>query len=204
LVESGVDGSWRVPGTFLEALEARDKRQSREVPVAVEVLATTRIDQLAAVDGATWLDRQLIGSEGAVLVRAAGFGAEVKAALKQRQQWLIEQQLAEAQGDGIVYRANFLTVLRRRELSRVAAQVSRELGLPYTAFGSEKRIEWTYHRRLDLASGRFAVIARARDFTLVPWRPVLERSVGKTVAGIARGERISWEVGRPRPGPTVG
>ena len=122
-------------------------------------------------------------------VRASGFGAEVKAALKQRQQWLIEQQLAEPQGDGIVYRANLLTVLRRRELSRVAAQVSRELGLPYTAFGSEKRIEGTYHRRLDLASGRFAVIARARDFTLVPWRPVLDRSLGKTVAGIVKGER---------------
>ncbi len=204
LVEREADGSWHVPGNFREAVEARDKRQSREAPVAVDILSTARIDQLAAVDGATWLDRQLIGGEGEVAVRGFGFGSEVKAALKQRQQWLIERQLAEPQGDGIVYRANLLAVLRRRELSRVAAQVSRELGLPYTAFSGEKRIEGTYHRRLDLASARFAVIARARDFTLVPWRPVLDRSLGNAVAGIVKGGGISWEVGRRRPGPTVG
>jgi hypothetical protein len=198
------DGTWRVPGDFREAVEARDKRQSWEAPVTVEVLSADRIDRLSVVDGATWLDRQLLGGEGEVAVRGSGFGSEVKAALKQRQQWLIEQKLAEPQGDGIAYRANLLAVLQRRELLRVAAQVSREVGLPYTAFSGEKRIEGTYRRRLDLASGRFAVIARARDFTLVPWRPVLDRSLGNAVAGIVKGGGISWEVGRRRPGPTVG
>jgi hypothetical protein len=203
VVERDPDGSWRVPSNFLEAVEARDKQHVREAPVAVEVLSTDRIDQLAVVDGATWLDRRLLGGGDEVAVRSSGFGKEVRAALKLRQQWLIEQKLAEAQGDGIVYRANLLTVLRRRDLSRVAAQVSRELGLPYTEFGGEKRIEGTYHRRLDLASGRFAVIARARDFTLVPWRPVLDRSPGKIVSGIVRGNVISWTIGRSRSGPSV-
>lgn len=204
LAERDTGGSWRLPSNFLQAVEARDKRHIREAPVAVEVLATARIDRLAGVDGETWLDRQLLGGEGGPSVRASGFGGEVRTALKQRQQWLIEQKLAEPQSNSIVYRANLLTVLRRRELSRVAAQVSRELGLPYTEFGAEKRIEGTYHRRLDLASGRLAVIARARDFTLVPWRPVLDRSLGNAVAGIVKGGGISWDVGRRRPGPAVG
>jgi hypothetical protein len=47
-----------------------------------------------------------------------------------------------------------------------------------------------------MASGRFAVIEKSREFTLVPWRPELERCVGKLVSGIVRGDGISWTVGR--------
>ena len=65
-----------------------------------------------------------------------------------------------------------------------------------------ERIEGVYRRRLDLASGRFAVIEKSREFTLVPWRPVLERNLGKPVAGIARSDAISWTLGRQR-GPSI-
>ncbi|HEX6958292.1 MAG TPA: DUF3363 domain-containing protein [Ferrovibrio sp.] len=57
--------------------------------------------------------------------------------------------------------------------------------------------------RCDLASGRFAVIEKGREFTLAPWRPVLECSLGKQVSGIARGETISWTLGRQRSGPSI-
>jgi hypothetical protein len=42
---------------------------------------------------------------------------------------LIEQQLAEREGDDVVYRSNMVSVLRQRELTRIAARLSRELGL---------------------------------------------------------------------------
>jgi hypothetical protein len=45
------------------------------------------------------------------------------------------------------------------------------------------RIEGIYRRHVDLASGRFAVIEKSREFTLVLWRPVLERNLGKSVSG---------------------
>ncbi|WP_245322689.1 DUF3363 domain-containing protein, partial [Bradyrhizobium valentinum] len=44
----------------------------------------------------------------------------------------------------------------------------------------------------------FALIERARDFSLVPWRPVLERAKGQAVTGVAGGEGISWAVGIKR------
>lgn len=53
-------------------------------------------------------------------------------------------------------------------------------------------------------SARYAVIAKAREFTLVPWRPVLERQLGRTVLGIDRGGAISWTFGRGRQGPEIG
>ena len=50
---------------------------------------------------------------------------------------------------------------------------------------------------------KHAVIERSRDFTLVPWRPVLERAVGKPVSGIMRASGISWTIGRGQSGPSI-
>ena len=47
-------------------------------------------------------------------------------------------------------------------------------------------------------SGKYALVERSREFTLVPWRPVIEKELGKQVAGLIRGDGISWELGRQR------
>src|SRR3546814_1194514 len=96
-----------------------------------------------------------------------------------------------------------LGLLRRRELARVAGQLSGELGLRYAETEPGERIEGIYRRRLDLASGRFALIEKSREFRLVPWRPVLERNLGKTVSGNTRGDTIFWSLGRKRSGPGI-
>lgn len=190
IVERTAEGAWKIPTGFLEAIEALGQARFRKSPVAVEVLTTTRVEHLIKLDGATWLDRQLVYEEASG-VRDSGFGREVKSALLQRRQWLIGQGLAEQQAGQTIYCSHMLATLGRRELNRVAAQISGELGLPYVELGDAKRIEGTYRRRLDLVSGRFAVIERARDFTLVPWRPVLDRCLGRTVNEIARSKAIS-------------
>jgi hypothetical protein len=66
-----------------------------------------------------------------------------------------------------------------------------------------ERIEGRIARRIDLESGSFAVVERSRDFTLVPWRDVLERNIGKAASGIMRTDGISWQFGRGRAGPTI-
>jgi hypothetical protein len=58
-------------------------------------------------------------------------------------------------------------------------------------------------RHVDTVSGRLALIQNAREFTLVPWRPVLERQIGKPVAGIMRADGVSWTFGRSRSGPSI-
>jgi hypothetical protein len=88
-------------------------------------------------------------------------------------------------------------------MTRAGTQLSGELGLDYAEARSGERVEGIYRRSLDLASGRFAVIEKCREFTLVPWRPVLERSLGKQVSGIVRGETVSWTLGRQRGGPSI-
>jgi hypothetical protein len=48
----------------------------------------------------------------------------------------------------------------------------------------------------QLASGRFAMIHDGLGFSLVPWRPVLEKEIGREVMGVMRGGDISWQLGR--------
>lgn len=201
-VEREPDGTWIIPSDHLERAAAFERSQARLAPVTIETLSTLPLEHQAGNDGATWLDRELI-AETPTVTRDAGFGRELREALARRRQWLIEQELARAEQDRIIYRANLLGLLRRRELGRIGAQLSGELGLHYAEPQPGGRIEGVYRRRLDLASGRFALIEKSREFTLVPWRPILERNLGQEVSGIARGDMISWTLGRQRRGPSI-
>lgn len=201
-VERESDGSWIIAPDHLERAASYDRTRARSAPVVVETLSALPLDRQVSAGATTWLDRELIADEPTPL-RDGGFGREVRQALARRRQWLVEQGLARQERDRIVYRANLLGLLRRRELTRVAGQLSEELGLPYAEPKAGARIAGVYRRRIDLASGRFALIEKSREFTLVPWRPVLERSLGKQVSGVARDEAISWSFGRKRRGPGV-
>jgi type IV secretory pathway VirD2 relaxase len=196
------DGMWVVGASHLEIAADYERRLARRLPVQVETLSVLPIERQRTAIGVTWLDRELTGSSPEV-VRDAGFGREVNEALARRRQWLIEQDLAKEEGAQTIYRASVLNLLRRREMSNVAGQLSADLGSAYRETQGGDRVEGVYRRSLDLVSGKFALIEKSREFTLVPWRPMLERSLGKNVSGIVRGEQVSWTLGRQRSGPEV-
>ena len=201
-VEREPDGSWIIAPDHLDRAAAYEARQLRDRPVTVEMLSAVPLERLPRADAATWLDRELIAGAPEP-VRDAGFGGEVRAAQAVRRQWLLTEGLAEARDGGTVYRAGMVETLRRRELLRVAGQLSDELGLPFVETKAGERIEGTLRRAVDMTSGRYALIERSREFTLVPWREVLERHVGKSVSGILRGDGINWTLGRGRSGPVI-
>jgi hypothetical protein len=81
----------------------------------------------------------------------------------------------------------------------VGGQLSGELGLRFVEAKPNQRIEGTFKRSLDLTSGKYALIEKARDFTRVPWRPELEKYLGRSVSGLMRESgSISWSLGRSR------
>ncbi|MBV9510951.1 MAG: relaxase/mobilization nuclease and DUF3363 domain-containing protein [Caulobacteraceae bacterium] len=196
------DGTWIIAPDHVDRAAAFERQQAQAAPVVVRTLSAWPLDRQMTSDGATWLDRELVAEHPKPL-RDAGFGREVRAAQAQRRQWLIAEGLAREEQDRIVYRANLLATLRRRELARVGGQLSEELGLGYVETRPGDRVEGVYRRPVELASGRYALIEKSREFTLVPWRPVLERHLGREVAGVARGETINWTIGRGRGGPSV-
>ncbi len=201
-VERRGDGSWIIAADHLERAAAYETARIREAPVTVAVLSTQPLETMVEADAATWLDRELTTATPEPL-RDAGFGRDVRQAQQQRRQWLIAQGFAEEASGGISYPNGMLAALQRRELLRVAGQLAEDLKLPFAETPRGGRVEGVYRRSVDLASGRFAVIERSREFTLVPWRPVLDRHLGKAVSGIQRGEGISWTIGRGRGGPSI-
>jgi type IV secretory pathway VirD2 relaxase len=200
-VERMPDGSWKIDADHLDKVLAFERRVAAARPVEIETLAERPVLELVRHNGVTWLDEQHVAKEPEVLGR--GFGAQVRQALALRGQWLIDEDLAWRDGDTVRFRADLLTELRRRELRQVADQLSKELGLGYAEHRGGA-IEGIYRKAVQVGAAKYAVIEKSREFTLVPWRPVLEKQIGRTVTGIDRGGAISWTFGRQRSGPEIG
>ena len=196
-VERQPDGSWTIGPDHLERAQAYEERLARDRPVAVVLLSGLPLERLEGYDGATWLDQELTAGEPLPL-RDAGFGREVRSALAARQAWLMAEGLAEERGGVVESRPDMVATLRRRELLRVAAALSAELQLPFAEAQEGMQIGGRLNRRMDLAAGPHAVIENGREFTLVPWRPVLTRAIGREVSGIVRRGSVSWTIGRER------
>ena len=126
-------------------------------------------------------------------MRGSRFGKAVKAALQRRQDHLIEEGLAEERGGTIRYRKNLLNMLRQRELQTAGEKIAKESKSTFVQTSNGERFEGVYRKPVHLASGKFAIIEKSKEFTLVPWRPVLERQRGKTVVGAIRGTSVSFE-----------
>jgi len=200
-VDRAPDGRWTIAGDHLQRVEKWEAARIRRQPVSVEILSREPIDQLVGMNALTWLDRA--NANEPPEMRDAGFGRDVRIAAGQRRQWLLQEKLADEVAGVIRYRSDTLATLQRRELQRVASGLADELGKPFAQASTGSRISGIVRRPIDLVSGRFAVIERSRDFTLVPWRPVLERQLGSTVSGIVRENGISWSIARSRGGPSI-
>lgn len=201
-VEREPDGSWVIAPDHLARAAAYEMARASDRPVAIDMLSSQSLDKLVGADAATWLDKELVAVSPEPL-RDAGFGHDACIAKDRRRQWLVAEQLADERDGRTIYRANMIATLQRRELLRVAGQLSDELGIPFAEARTGDPIEGRLGRMVELTSGRFALVEKSREFTLVPWRPVLERQIGKPVAGIMRSEGISWTIGRQRSGPSI-
>lgn len=188
---------WRIPEDYAQRAQDYDTKRSRQL--AVRVLSIIDLDAQASANGATWLDRNLI-AETPAPTRDGGFGREVRDALARRRQWLTEQGLARSESDGkmIRYQGGLLRTLTQREVLQTGEKIARERGLIFYTPAEGERISGTYRGAVQLVSGKYAMVEHSREFTLVPWRPVIEKELGRTVSGLVHDGGISWMFGRKR------
>lgn len=172
--------------------------QAGEGMMALMTRSDLDIHTQVSARGATWLDRQLVAREPTTSA-AGGFADEVRTALDARIDHLAEDGLARRQGQRVVFARGLLDTLRRRELDTAAVALAAESGLPRSEIAAGDSVTGTYRRRLDLASGRFAMIDGGLGFSLVPWSPMLERHLGQEVSGVLRATGgVDWSFGRKR------
>lgn len=169
-VSREADGSWTIAPDHIARAEAYERMLARQAPVVTETLSAQPIEQLPTHDGATWLDRGLVSGQAQPPDR--GFGTEVRQARALRQQWLVEQGLAETDGESITYRLGMLATLQQRELRRVAGQLSKELGLTFTEAQPYEHIEGKVTRNVQLGDKKFALVDLRHSYavtTLLRW-----------------------------------
>ncbi len=142
--------------------------------------------ELASADGATWLDRKLLSKEPPEF-RNKGFGAEANRALRLRQQWLIKEELMTEQNGKLVARRRLLETLQRREVVRIAVNLQKELGLTYQPLASGEPFRGQMKKTVKLASGRFAVVQKGKEFSLVPWKQAMALRKGN---GLSMGSGV--------------
>ncbi|WP_119165612.1 relaxase/mobilization nuclease domain-containing protein [Algihabitans albus] len=156
------------------------------------------LEAQVTADGATWLDRLQLARERAPL-SAGGFGAEVSAALERRIDHLEADGLAARRGGRVSFSRDLLKTLRERDLAAAAAKLEAETGLKRQKSSDGETVAGVYRQRLDLASGRFAMLDNGLGFELVPWKPQLEKHLGQSVTGaVTPGGGVDWSFGRKR------
>ncbi len=180
-------------GAIVEARIYDDAKGRRRLSLATR--SDLSIEMQVTASGATWLDRQLLAKDPPL--SGGGFGAEVRDAMEARVDHLVEEGVARRQGQRVVFARDLLATLRRRELEEATSKLAAETGLAYQPAAEGERVSGIYRQRVTLASGRFAMIDDGLGFQLVPWRPALEKELGREVRGvIAPGGNVEWSLGR--------
>ncbi|WP_082143638.1 DUF3363 domain-containing protein [Nitratireductor soli] len=196
IVERVDADQWRIPDNFESRAVGYDASRNRQA--SIRILSSFDLDQQIGSDGATWLDRRLVSGDASDLA-PAGFGQQVREAIDQRREHHVERGDATRQREGrIFYRGNLLATLREREVARVGTELATSKGLPFRAAAEGESISGKFTGSVQLSSGKFAVVEKAYEFTLVPWRPVIDRQLGREVMGVMQGGSVSWQLGRQR------
>ncbi|WP_375207674.1 DUF3363 domain-containing protein [Hyphococcus sp.] len=199
IVEREQDGSWRVPEDYLQ--RARDFERGK-ADAQVSVLSWVSLEQLPEAKARVFLDDALEARENIETV-PSGFGGEMQQAMAARRRWLLAQGLAKEEGYRFVIDRKRLALLERDCVAAEGARFSRQLGKSFEPAGEGERVTGTYRRSMDLPAGRFAVIERSKEFSLVPWREALEVRRGLEVSGVIRRGGVSWDFGKRRGGPAL-
>lgn len=183
------------PGAIVELRSWTDRRGRAGQSLWVQ--SDLALPEQVVARGATWLDRQLVSSDP--VQTGGGYGAAIEQAKRDRAEHLVAEGLATRRDGRVILTPGLLGTLRARELAEMREAIAARTGLPHRPSVEGGTVAGIYRERLQLASGRFAMIDDGLGFELVPWRPQLDGHLGQHVTGAVKaGGGIDWTLGRSR------
>ena len=189
---------WTIPANLPERGLAHDRQKFGKGP-RVETLSDLPLDRQVRHEGATWLDRAMIGG-GRETMPHTGFGGDVRTAWEARKRALAAMGYAEDRGHG-QFRApsDLIAQLERADISRIGKALAAERGLTWQPSAPGEYVSGKLVGSTQIASGRFAMIDNGLGFQLVPWSDPLEKRLGQHISGVAMsGGGVDWSFGRSR------
>ncbi len=191
-----LEASGDAPLSAIVTVSATQFAEKRQIAVRVE--SDLGLQAQVAANGATWLDRQLLKGDRTSYA-ATGFGAELTDAMARRTEHLLDTGLATRGADGVGLPPGLLQRLTKQELDSVSASLKNAGARSVRIAADGDQVTGVYRRRLDLASGRFAVLDDGMGFQLVPWSPKIERHLGEQISGQMRSRTaMNWDLGRSK------
>ena len=186
IVTRDSDGRFAIGADYLD--KAARFEAARTGGVRVEVKSWLSVEAQIERRAPVWLagvDRESLTGKG--------FGRETASALSARRAFLEREGWLGEDGQ---LKSGMRDRLAAEELKSAADNI-RGKGA-FLKLEDGMAISGVYERPVDLAQGRFALVTRAKEFTLVPWRRELERYRGSEISVKARAGGIDWSVGRAR------
>ncbi|HEY8005870.1 MAG TPA: DUF3363 domain-containing protein [Methylocella sp.] len=194
-----IDGDhWRIPGDFEK--RATDYDAQRRGRMTIRLLSNLDLESQIGVDGATWLDRELMSAHRVIV--QGGFGAEVRLAMERRKDILVMKGHAwRTLEGGLRAPKDLIARLEWEEIAHEGRAQEGQTRLPIHVASEGERVTCVFTGTTQLNSGKYAFIENAHEFTLVPWRSIMDERLGRQISGIVRESGISWDFERKR---TVG
>jgi len=91
-----------------------------------------------------------------------------------------------------------LSQLETLDLKAAGEALSKEIDKPYVDAPRKGSLSGTFRKTIDRPSGKYAVIEKSREFTLVPWRETMDRNLGRAIKGTIGRRTISWALTKGR------
>jgi len=186
LIARDNDGRFAIGADYLA--KAARFETARSGGVRVEVKSWLSVEAQIERRAPVWLD----GVDHGCL-KGKGFGQDTGSALSARRAFLEREGWLGEDGQ---LKPGMRDRLAAEELKSAADDI-RGKGA-FLKLEAGMSISGKYECPVDLAQGRFALVVRAKEFTLVPWRPELERYHCAEISVKARAGGIDWSVGRAR------
>jgi len=188
------DGSWSVPHDYMERASTYERDRARRMGADVSYKSQQSLQQMKKAIGATWLDEHLRDHDASLAPR--GFQSDLQTARQARRAFLIKQGFEVETGQRLSQ--DVLTRLEQADLNEAAKAYGRAQHLDYRAAAVSGKAHGKLVGTIERPSGKYAILEKSHEFTLVPWRENMKRQMGRELSGQMRSGTFSWSVSRAR------
>ncbi|MEH6694061.1 MAG: DUF3363 domain-containing protein [Hyphomonas sp.] len=179
------DAVWTIPEDYLQKVQTCEPGDARMRKPFIRIESALSLSAQIKALGLTWIDTFVPPAD-----MLHGFGSQTADAQLMRRTFLAEIGIAPDNGKPLT--PEHKAELIRRDLAQAGQTLRQTIGKPYAPSPTRGEVAGIYRGPVARISGKFAVIERAFDFTILPWRDGLEHSRAMAVSVRLQSGSASW------------